>query len=223
MTHLVIWVTSDCNLNCPLCNQKYTRDMNKGYQMSIHEIDKIVVSCLKRGLHFDEIELTGGEPSLWRNIKYGVRLFSKICDTVTLVTNGNDPELIISLNLKKWIVSANQATDEQIEMYQPVIEKITFNGIHKQGPKEAITDTLPADCAISYSRPEGMPQNNIMYYHGNVWYCCNAVALSEKVNYISGISCRFTDDFMTKFKAKDFNEKICSYCLCNGKVWNQLV
>jgi organic radical activating enzyme len=222
MTHLVIWVTSDCNLNCRLCNQKYTMYKSAGYQMSIREVDRIVVSCLKRGLHFEEIELTGGEPSLWRNIKYGVRLFSKICDTVTLVTNGNDPELIISLNLKKWIVSAGQITDEQLQIYESVKDKITFNGIHKKTPNKAISDSLPADCSIRFSRPEEMPQNNLLYFCGYICYCCNAFALSEKTGLSDSIACRFEEDFMAKFKDKDYTEEICSYCLCNGKVWNQL-
>lgn len=221
ISRLVIWVTSDCNLTCKWCSQKYTMTGNKGYQMSLDEVNYIVNSCKDRNIHLDVIEITGGEVSLWKNIKEGVKLFSQICDTVTLVTNGNNPELILSLGLKSLIVSSSQATKKQLVQY---IGKpgVSFNAhTHRKLPDKVMDDKFPVNCNIKTS-PEGFMQNNIFYLKGNVYYCCNTFALSEKVKPTEDMVCKFEDDFLLRFNNKKYDKEICHYCLCNDKIWKQL-
>ena len=220
ITRFMIWVTSDCTLNCKWCSQRYTRRKHDGYQMSMDEIEYIVNNCQRRGLYFDVIEITGGEPSLWKNLEYGVSRFSYICDTVTLVTNGNNPERIKSLGLKEWIVSTSQATGEQLESYKDT-PAIYNTHEHREPPTEPFEDVLPADCCVSLTPDGACPQNLIMYLKGKVYYCCNAYALSEFTGE-EGIVCSFEDNFNVLFLDKTYDKEICKYCICNHNVWNRL-
>jgi organic radical activating enzyme len=221
-TRLVVWVTSDCNLSCRYCNQKYTIDNNKEYQMSVDEARYIVDSCIRRGIYFEVIELTGGEPSLWINIKEGIELFHRICDDIFLITNGNNPELILSLGLDSWAVSSSQATQDQLRKYDSVRHRITFNAHqHKKPPENTIEDTLPAACVVRTS-PQGFPQNQLLYIKGKVYYCCMAYTLSGKVSLTDTTVCSFDEDFLVHYNNKTYNERMCSYCLCNSKVWNKI-
>ena len=221
-TRFYIWVTSDCNLSCKWCSQKYTIQENLHYQMSMEEVNYIVESCKKRGIHFDIIEITGGEPSVWENIREGVKAFQQICDQVTLVTNGNNADLIISLNLEHWIVSASQATKEQLQHYDKVKHKIDINShIHKQPPASPIPNTLPAQCCVSVSK-QGFRQNAIEYIRGKVYYCCDAFTYGRHEGLTDDIVCDFENDFLAFFSDKKFDKAICQYCLCNGKVWSKI-
>lgn len=220
-TRFYIWVTSVCNLNCPYCFQKHTIKEHKGYNMSLDEVKYIVKSCGERGLHFDTIEITGGEASLWPNLVEGVELFKTICDEVTLATNGNNPELIKSLGLKTWIVSESQATPEQMEHYKDIRHRLTINShAHRKNPVVPVKDSLPAACGTVVS-PQGEPQVTFEYLKGKVYYCCDCFAHSEHVNLTDDLVCSFENDFISKFSNKTYDKEICSYCLANAKIWIQ--
>lgn len=217
---LLIWVTSDCNLDCPLCSHKFTRKQYTKYQMNILEVHSIVNSIKKRGIKIDTIEITGGEPSLWNNLEQGVSLFKEVCNHVTLVTNGNNPPRIINLNLPHWIVSSSQATPEQLRQYKNY--NITYNSHkHKPLPIQSIPNSLPGECCVR-TDCFGKPQNSLLYLCGKVYYCCNTPALIQRTPLRESLYCDFYDDFVTKFQDKKFYESICSWCICNAKVWKQI-
>jgi hypothetical protein len=221
-TRFYIWVVSDCNLNCPFCIQKYVMQTNKGYQMQMDEVNYIVNSCKERGLHFDMIEITGGESSLWVNLEEGVKKFSEICDMVTLATNGNDPERIKALGLKTWIVSESQATPEQMEHYKDLRHRLTINAhTHKKMPDRPMDNALPSACCTNVS-PWGEPQATFEYVKGKVYNCPDCYAHLEYVPLTEDLVCNFEDDFVTKFMNKTFDKEICRYCLGNGRVWAQI-
>lgn len=188
--------------------------------MSLDEVEYIVNNCQRRGLYFDVIEITGGEPSLWKNLEYGVRRFGYICDTVTLVTNGNNPERIKALGLKEWVVSSSQATPEQIDAYKDTPALYNTHE-HRKPPTEPLDNVLPADCCVALTPNGACPQNLIMYLKGKVYYCCNAFALSEFTGE-EEIVCSFEDDFNVLFAEKSYDKQICRYCICNHNVWNRL-
>jgi len=223
-TRLYIWVTSDCNLACPYCSQQNTMKENKGYQMSIDEAYRIVKSCQQRNLHFDTIELTGGEASLWKHIREGVVMFGRIADNVTLATNGNNPDLVKSLGMKTWIVSASQATKEQMAKYEPIKRRLTINKHrHKKMPNSPVINSLPALCATSRDPLTGEPQTCFQYLRGKVYHCCDAAAHCYRLGLShEEYSCDFEEDFIKRFYHKTYNKEICQYCLANQKVWNQL-
>lgn len=216
---LYIWVTSDCNLSCKLCSQNYTMTQNKGYQMSKKEVTYICSECTRRGIKFDTIEITGGEPSLWDNIVFGVKSFKSICNNVTLATNGNNPELIKSLGLKTWIVSESQATPEQMSHYRGITGLTINSHKHKKIPLVPITESV--QCVLKNS-PQGKSQNALMYLMGEIYYCCNAFALSNRVAITEETVCNFEDDFISKFSDKKYDQEMCYYCLCNSNVWNAI-
>jgi len=222
-TRFYIWVTSDCNLACPYCTQAYTMKMNAGYQMSLKEVQNIVDSCKVREIHFDMIELTGGEASLWDNLEEGYKLFQEITTDITLATNGNNPQRIIDLGMRTWIVSSSQANVKQIAEYKKVDHgQITWNShVHKKMPDYPVPNSLPSICCIRQS-PQLVPQYTVEYIKGKMWYCCDAFAHSEHIGETSNIVCDFEDDFILKFSNKDYNQSICQYCLCNKKVWDTL-
>jgi organic radical activating enzyme len=221
---LLIWVTSDCNLSCPLCNQSHSIELNPGYQMSIAEVKKIVSSCKRRGIHFSVIELIGGEPSMWKNIKEGIKLLNEITDDIFFVTNGSNSELVIGLGLKHWILSTSQATKKQLLEYKDHFPKMGFNShSHKRVPLTPVPDTIPAECVVGISPfNSNIKENGVAYLRGKVYYCNLAFAASNLVPVTDDMVCDFEDDFITKFADKKFDKEICQYCLCNSKVWNKL-
>jgi len=226
MKRLVIWVTSVCNLSCKFCNQRYTMDNNKDYQMPLEEVNYIVDSCKSRGIRFNIIEVTGGEPTLWVNIKEGIKLLNQITDTLTLVTNGNNPELVISLGLKGWGVSVSQATEKQLAGFSGVTDRAFMNThIHKQVPVMLIENSLPAVCCVR-SDPDLHPLpgevNSMMYIRGKVHYCNCAFALQERTPLTENTVCNFEDDFITKYADKKYDQEMCKYCLCNSHVWTSI-
>lgn len=217
-----IWVTSDCNLACPFCIQAHPMRTFAGYQMQPDEVDYIVNSCKERNIRFDTIEVTGGESSLWDHLEYGVKRFSEICDMVTLATNGNNPERIKALRLKTWIVSESQATKEQMQHYEKQRSFLTINAHkHKRMPDKPLDNVLPAICCTSVS-PQGEPQWTCEYIQGKVYNCPDAYPHTAKVGILPELVCDFTDDFISKFKDKNYMQEICRYCLGNQKVWNKL-
>lgn len=221
---LLIWVTSDCNLKCPLCNQNYTIIMNPNYQMSMKELRHIIDSCKSRGIHFSVIELIGGEPTLWKHLKEGVKALKEITDDVFFVTNGNNPELVTSLGLKHWIVSTSQCTQAQLERFAGYHDKIKYNAhAHRKVPDIPFPNVLPAYCVVDRSPFDpNIKENGIGYLFGKVYYCNCGYALSDKTPITDDVVCDFEDDFVTKFAEKKWDKPMCQRCLCNDYVWRQL-
>lgn len=221
-TRIYLWVTSNCTLACPNCSQKYTMSSNVGYEMPIEEVRFIVDSCKSRGIHFEVIELTGGEASLWSCIREGIELLQGICDEITLVTNGNNPDLILSLPLPYFIVSASQANKAQMMRYSQSDKRILYNTHkHRKLPEFPLQNVLPAQCCTTKDS-FGCSQVTMEYIRGKVYYCCDAFAHTEYTGEYEEIVCDFEEDFISKFSNKSYNLDICQYCLCNQKVWNRL-
>jgi hypothetical protein len=202
--------------------QKDVMKMDPDYDMSTIEIREIVSSLERRNIRFDIIEITGGEPTLWSNIRYGVTMFKTVADKVTLVTNGCDPSLVMSLNLPFFGVSASQTTTEQLSKFEPVKDKFFTNDHqHKKPPIKPVPGSLPAKCTLIHTRAQ---EKQIMlgYMYRRIYYCCNACALGEIVGVDLATICDFEDDFLEKFKDRKFDRAICSVCLCNSKVWDKV-
>lgn len=218
----MIWVTSRCNLHCKLCSQGHTMRSYPEFDMQKKEVDYIVENIKRRHIKIWTIELTGGEASLWDHLEYGVTRFREICDDLTLVTNGNNPERVIALGMRRWIVSSSQANPVQMATYKRINGQIVYNSHrHKRLPESPVPGTLPAVCCVQ-TDPYRVRQNNILYLDNKIWYCCNAFALTERVPLSDSIYCGFEEDFISKFKDKRFDETICAMCLCNHRVWNKI-
>lgn len=224
---LMIWVTSLCNLNCPHCSQKPTMAAFRDYNMTLDELRWIVADSVNRGLHYEMIEFTGGEASMWPHLEDAVDIVkaSGICDEIFLVTNGNNPDRIVSLShkLSFYVLSTSQATkfQEAVHKYAkcPVL---TNSHKHKPVPHKPIAGTLPATCCVA-NNPHGKPSDQYLYLDGRIYYCCNAFANATILGCMDeSLSCSFSDDFVTYFANKDYKHPICSVCVCNANVWGKI-
>jgi len=228
---MYLWVLSKCNLSCPFCNAKYGRERNKDYEMGLDELQMFIKSSQDRNLHYSSISITGGEVTLWKYLEEGVKMLfdSKITNKITLSTNGNNPERVIDISnmLDHWVVSKTQATADQIAKYDNFKSKIVFNTTkHRKFPIKPIVNKLPANCCCKQDLIPPIPllgdeYNGVLYLRGKVYYCILAFTLSQYVNLEKiGAVCNFEDDFISFFKDKKYDKEICSYCLCNRRIWD---
>jgi hypothetical protein len=208
-------------------------EQTRDYELGLDELNEFIKSSKDRNLHYFNICLTGGEVSLWKHLEEGVQLLreSGICDQLMLITNGNNPERIINISqmLDYWIVSSNLATDEQVRKYLPFSAQIQWNNTkHQKFPEKPLPWLLPAVCCCTQdllpSGFLGLEYNGLLYFNKNVYYCDLAYALKKYAgSEYDDLVCSFADDFISKFKDKQYDKAICSYCLCNRKIWNELV
>jgi len=161
---------------------------------------------------------------MWKYLEERVILFSRICDNVTLATNGNNPERILALGLKTWIVSASQATPEQLKKHQGVLKKLTVNKhSHKKMPTSPIPNTLPSICCTVVDPITKGAQRAIEYIRGTIWICPDACSHVTRLGLDPNLySCSFEEDFLTRFDDSKNSQEICQYCLGNQKVWNKI-
>jgi len=100
-------VTDDCNLQCYYCTLKNNNSSNK--YLSIMEIKKLSKSFKKLG--FKYVRLTGGEPTVRKDIVDIVRVLHKEFSEISMTTNGTLlSELAIPLK-KAGLFSINISLD----------------------------------------------------------------------------------------------------------------
>lgn len=223
---MLIWVTSNCNLSCPLCQVKYTQSQFPNYEMSIEEVQFFISSSLERNIHYDTIEFAGGEPTIWSNLKQATRLIydSRIADRITLISNGTNPEKIFEISnlLSYYAISVTQVPKDKLKKYLQSGNRIFFNNSkHIPIPTKFIEGTLPAVCCNEKSLL-GKENNQLHYINGMVYYCCTAHYIGEHIKKTDYTCCSFTDDFVSHFADKKYDKRICGYCICNKKVWDKL-
>lgn len=224
--NLLIWVTSNCNLACPLCMVKHTMACYPGYEMSMDEVNEIISSSKKRGIHYDTITLTGGEATEWPNLKQALKALyiSKIADNITLITNGTNIEKIIEVKpfLNYYAVSYTQCGMKRKAEFDTLGHTIIYNGSdHVELPTEPIEGTTPAECCNANSFV-GIKQNQVHYIAGKVYYCCYVKLFENVIPITPDMVCDFKDDFISHFSGKNYKKEICKYCICNQKVWKQI-
>ena len=223
--HLVLWVTSRCNLDCPRCNQQATRKALPGYDMPEEELERIITSSKERGLHFSTIELTGGEPSLWPLFERGIEKLkaAEIADHITFITNGNDAARVARIANQhglRYTVSLTQATEEQSAVHRAQGVGVMWNDVsHRLLPVQPVPDSLPAECSQVHDG-NGRVVRQLEYIQGKVYYCCMAYANSAIVGDDSRTQCSFEENFCAAFAGRKFDLPICTVCLANAKVWH---
>ncbi|MHA2278098.1 MAG: anaerobic ribonucleoside-triphosphate reductase activating protein [Candidatus Kariarchaeaceae archaeon] len=82
--------TAGCNFNCNFCHNKYLLQPNVGREYEINElIDKISTNLLVSG-----VSITGGEPTLQKDLLELCREIRKIGKYLSIDTNGSNPDII---------------------------------------------------------------------------------------------------------------------------------
>lgn len=225
--NMLLWVTSKCNLRCKLCMADYSMQCMKDYEMSLEEVHYFIDSTIRRNIHYDFITLTGGEVSTWPNLKEAVTLIynAKIANNIGLITNGTAPEKIFEIAhlLSVYAVSATQAPKDHLTLFENSGHNIVYNWVsHKPVPITPMDKALPAICCNRLDWLNN-PTNQLHYAQGKVYYCCYVIDISNIVPITQDLVCSFEDDFISYFIDKVYDKEICRYCLCNEKVWNQLL
>jgi pyruvate formate lyase activating enzyme len=92
ITSMVIF-TVGCNLNCQFCHNKYLHHLSVGKNMEIDEIIKAV----KSNQLVNGISITGGEPTLQKDILELCRGINNLGKFISIDTNGTNPHIIKDL------------------------------------------------------------------------------------------------------------------------------
>lgn len=226
---LVLWVTSRCNLTCPLCSQQNVRDQAPDYDMTMGELKHFIKSCVTRKIRFADILLSGGEPTVWPLFEDGVALLSEagIAERVTFITNGHQPELaakVANQHHIRYVLSASQCDGALVKKHLGLAASVLINDApHRRCPTEQVADALPAECS-QRTDLEGEAVRQLLYHQGRVWYCCTALANAMRIGAENdpALSCPFEGDFDLHFFDRKFDNPICGVCMSNEKVWRTL-
>lgn len=105
-------VTWRCNLNCMMCNQKETREIDRQEEMALEDIKKAFSQIGK----LDVIKLTGGEPFLRNDLIEMVKFFREV----------NRPRVI-------YITTNGMFTDKIIDFVEQVRDKSIILAISLDG------------------------------------------------------------------------------------------
>lgn len=91
--------TVGCNMKCPFCHNS---ELIEGSSSLIHEEE--VVSFLKKRVGIlDGVCISGGEPTLQRDLKEFIQKIKELGYLVKLDTNGTNPELLMELVDEKLV------------------------------------------------------------------------------------------------------------------------
>ncbi|MDA2924110.1 radical SAM protein [Acidobacteria bacterium AH-259-L09] len=96
LSSLIFFVTSKCNLSCPMCF--YMDELNKNEDLSYEEIDQMTAQLPR----FERLLLSGGEPFLRTDLAEVVKLFYKRnhVRSLSIPTSGFSKNLIKKTTLK---------------------------------------------------------------------------------------------------------------------------
>ena len=85
--------TVGCNLNCNFCHNKHLLDPNIGRNWQINEI----IEFVKENFLVDSISITGGEPTLQKDLLELCKEIQKVGKYINVDTNGTKPIIIKNL------------------------------------------------------------------------------------------------------------------------------
>jgi len=85
--------TIGCNYKCKFCHNKPLLDPNAGEDWTIDSIR----NRIEKNFLIDGISITGGEPTLQKDIIYFCKILKEIKKLVSVDTNGSHPEVIEGL------------------------------------------------------------------------------------------------------------------------------
>ena len=100
---LTLFLTNRCNLNCWSCFEQEVR-FGRDQTLSLDEVQNFIDVTHRSGYHFESFLLNGGEATLHPEFDTIVKMLheSKLCDSITLWTNGTvdiDIETVKRINL----------------------------------------------------------------------------------------------------------------------------
>ena len=221
---LSIKTTALCQQMCKHCTVIPWMNANPDYHTSVEDIEALIKMSKDNDIKWGYILLSGGEPLLWKSLKYGTKILSeaKITDNITLITNAKDYEAWGAYEIKRLLKNVDHFRISQYHNNDKAINwfKATFGGKievedrteHLIAPDLPVPLTLPADCRC---RAYAM-------VHGNIDSCGPARTISHKIGvtdvprYTTRIS-NFVPYFIESGLHR-FDVPECQYCIANAKV-----
>ena len=85
--------TKGCNFNCEFCHNKYLLKNNIGEPIRVNDLIKII----SNNSLVNSVSITGGEPTLQKDLIELCKEITKIGKYISIDTNGSNPEVIIQL------------------------------------------------------------------------------------------------------------------------------
>lgn len=114
--------TQGCNFRCPYChNPELTTGKSEEERGKSSEIKEILVFLKTRVGKLDGVVITGGEPTLYKDLPEFIRQIKDLGFLVKLDTNGTNPEMLQDLIDKKLIDYVAMDIKAPIEKYSEVI------------------------------------------------------------------------------------------------------
>jgi pyruvate formate lyase activating enzyme len=89
----MVILTVGCNLKCEFCHNKYLHHESVGKHMEIGQI----ISLVKSNVLVNGISITGGEPTLQKDLIGICKEIKKLGKYVSIDTNGTNPQIIKDL------------------------------------------------------------------------------------------------------------------------------
>jgi hypothetical protein len=158
---LILHAISACTLSCEHCGQGAWRDDTPQYKLTLEQVKKLLDVSRSSGYEIKEIIISGGEPTLWKDLDPSLKLFKEYPDvvkTVTLFSNGTRPinEETIK-NVNSVIISFYKGSS--VPFIQAAREKCVQLGVKFKlknkdkfypWPKEAVPDSVPGRCVCPF-------------------------------------------------------------------------
>jgi len=117
----MVFFTVGCNFNCSFCHNKKLLEKNAGREYRIVEI----ISLIKDNILINSISITGGEPTLQKDLVYLCKELKKIDVYVSIDTNGTNPK-----KLKKLLPHIDRiALDIKSSLTRERLRKVTSSNI----------------------------------------------------------------------------------------------
>jgi hypothetical protein len=164
---MYLFVTSQCNRNCPKCALSHLRSA-KRYEIQWEELERFIHVSEQSGYRY-RITLTGGEPLLWTHLREGVQRLKKssICRSLVLATNAMDlrpledatAESIEYIRLSRY-ENNGQNIEELQRRYGSRVRVVDRRYFYDVG--QPVKNTVPAVC--------GWP---CWFYYDYRVYSCN--------------------------------------------------
>ena len=219
-----VLVTNLCSGLCENCSQKGFRENYPPYHMSLEELHLFIIQCKKFGIKFEDMTITGGEPTLWKNFIEGIIMIkeSNITNCLTLLTNGHLNAPLKIKEVLKYIdvvyvsyYSFNRSGyDELMKMNGQegvcFMEAIDW---HMKRPVSPVKNTIPAICRARF----------MTFVDGKVYHCPNCFPNLLELDIMNDhpeCYCPITDNWIEYFEeiqevSPRYNKDICGICQLN--------
>ncbi|MEA3464154.1 MAG: anaerobic ribonucleoside-triphosphate reductase activating protein [Patescibacteria group bacterium] len=152
--------TQGCNLKCPFCyNPMLIVVPQKDHHLLINE-DDLFVFLKKRSGKLDAVVITGGEPTIHKDLPDFIIKIKQLNFLIKLDTNGSNPEMVKKIIEKKLINYIAMDIKAPRDKYKKVAGRpVDFNKI-KKSVKIIIESGLPYEFRTTVV-PELLNKNDI--------------------------------------------------------------